>query len=105
MLKKIKASVRPTMSDRTSVGFRTYKQGVPCQNLERSRGLLAGLAQLLWLHFRCIRFLPLQRLGVVLRHALTVSVKQAEVDHGARIALVSGLLVPLARLGVVLRHA
>src|SRR5215472_15296702 len=29
----------------------------------------------------------------------------AEVGHGVRVALVSGLLVPLARLGVVLRHA
>ena len=51
------------------------------------------------------RLEPLARLGVVLRHAMTVGVKQVEVDHGVRVALVGGLLEPLARLGVVPRHA
>src|SRR6516164_4039397 len=48
---------------------------------------------------------PLACLGAVLRHALTVVVKVAELIHGIRTALIDGLLVPLARLGVVLRHA
>jgi hypothetical protein len=37
--------------------------------------------------------------------ALTIGVKKAESDHGARVTFVSGLLVPLARLGIVLRQA
>src|SRR5215475_8771783 len=44
-------------------------------------------------------------LAVVLRHALTVVVKHAEVAHGAREAFLSGLLVPVARPDVVLRYA
>ncbi len=47
----------------------------------------------------------MERLGVVLRHALAVIVHDAEIVHRRGHALLGGLAEPKERLGVVLRHA
>ena len=49
--------------------------------------------------------IPLQGLGVVLRHALAIVVHEAEIVLRAGVALVGGEAIPFQRLGVVLRHA
>ena len=48
---------------------------------------------------------PLDGLGVTLRHATTVLIHPTQTGLGIRIFLLSGLAVPLDRLGVTLRHA
>src|SRR6266478_4983027 len=43
--------------------------------------------------------------GIVLRHSLSVVIRESEVDLSARISLVGGFAVPACSLDVVLRQA
>ena len=50
-------------------------------------------------------FVPLARLGVVLRHALAAVIEQARLLMAPASPSGGGLFEPFARLGVILRHA